>query len=206
MSGLKRALTISALMTIALASGTAAASAAPPTSPALTPPPPSFETCKATGSGTICSGTRTATYGPVDAGIVCGSGPDAFAVFDQGVFLQSASRVYDEDGNWLRRELHDTYKDAQWSNPANGKTAPYTQRNNETFVLATPGDESTGTDTVTGELVMKSGSGAPVLFQTGRQVHSPTGDLLSTAGRADITAYFEQGDTHALDLLCAALS
>jgi hypothetical protein len=206
MFDLKRALPISVLTAIALASGTAAASATPPTSPALTPPPPSFETCQATGSGTICSGTRTATYGPVDAGIVCGSGANAFTVFDEGVFLQSARRYYDENGNWLRRELHDTYNDAQWSNPLTGKTAPYTQRNNEMFVLATPGDEATGTSSVTGELVMKSGTGAPVLFQTGRQVHSPTGDLLSSAGRADITAFFEQGDQHALDLLCAALS
>jgi hypothetical protein len=206
MSRLKHTFPITVLTALALASGTAAASAAPPTSPALTPPPPSFETCNATGSGTICSGTRTATYGPVDTGIVCGSGAEAFSVFDEGIFLQSARRFYDENGNWLRRETHDTYNDAQWSNPLNGKTAPYTQRNNEMFVLATPGDESTGTSTVTGELVMKSGSGAPVLFETGRQVHGPSGDLLSAAGRADITAFFEQGDTHALDLLCAALS
>lgn len=85
---------------------------------------------------------------------------------------------------------------------ANGRTAPYTQRNNETFVL----DATSGTSTVTGEIIMRSGSGAPVLFQTGRQVHSPSGDLLSTAGRDDLTAFFEQGDEHALDLLCAAQS
>ena len=201
----KRAFPISALLVLTLASGATAASAAPPTSPALTPPPPSFETCKATGSGTICSGTRTEVYGPVDTGLVCGSGAEAFSVFDEGTHLQLARRFYDENGNWLRRQLFDTFKDAQWSNPLNGKTAPYTQRNNETFVLATPGVESTGTSTVTGELVMKSGNGAPVLFQTGRQVHSPSGDLLSSAGRADITA-FEQGDSHAFDLLCEALS
>ena len=45
-----------------------------------------------------------------------------------------------------------------------------------------------------------------MLFQTGHQVHSPSGDLLSSAGRADITAFFEQGDSRALDLLCEALS
>ena len=206
MPRMKHASIITVLLALAVTSGTAAASAAPPTSQPLTPPPPSFETCKATGSGTICSGTRTETYGPDDTGIVCGSGADAFSVFDQGTFLQSARRFYDENGNWLRRELFDTFKDAQWSNPLNGRTAPYTQRNNDTFVLATPGDESTGTDTITGELIMKSGSGAPILFQTGRDVHSPTGDLLSMAGRQDLTAFFEQGDEHALDLLCAALS
>lgn len=206
MRRMKHAVPITVLLALTFATGTTAASAAPPTSPSLTPPPPSFETCKATGSGTICSGTRTETYGPVDTGIVCGSGADAFSVFDEGTHLQLARRFYDENGNWLRRQLFDTFKDAQWSNPLNGKTAPYSQRNNEMFVLATPGVESTGTSTVTGELVMKSGRGAPVLFQTGRQVHSPSGDLLSTAGRADITAFFEQGDTHALDLLCAALS
>ena len=206
MPRMKHAILITVLLALAFASGTAAASAASPTSPTLTPPPPSFETCKANGSGTICSGTRTETYGPVDSGIVCGSGAGAFAVFDQGTHLQSARRFYDENGNWLRRELYDTFKDAQWSNPVNGRTAAYTQRNNDTFVLATPGDESTGTDTVTGELIMRAGTGSPVLFATGRQVHGPTGDLLSTAGRNDLTAFFEQGDEHALDLLCAALS
>ena len=206
MPRMKHTFPIAVLLALTFASGSAAASAAAPTSPPLSPPPPSFETCRATGSGTTCSGTRTETYGPVDSGIVCGSGADAFSVFDQGTHLQLARRFYDENGNWLRRELHDTFKDAQWSNQANGKTAPYTQRNNEMFVLATPGDATTGTSTVTGEVIMRSGSGAPVLFQTGRQVHSPSGDLLSTAGRADLTAFFEQGDEHALDLLCAALS
>jgi hypothetical protein len=199
-------LPVTVLLALAFATGTAAASAAPPTSPPLTPPPPSFETCNATGSGTICSGTRAETYGPVDSGIVCGSGADAFSVFDQGTHLQSARRFYDENGNWLRRELYDTYNNAQWSNPINGRTAPYTQRNNETFVLATPGEESSGTDTVTGEIIIRAGDGSPVLLATGRQVHSPSGDLLSTAGRNDLTAFFEQGDGHALDLLCAALA
>ena len=206
MPRMKHAFMVTVLLALAFASGTAAASAAPPTSPPLTPPPPSFETCNATGSGTICSGSRTEIYGPVDSGIVCGSGADAFSVFDQGTHLQSARRFYDENGNWLRRQLYDTYNDAQWSNPLSGKTAPYTQRNNETFVLATPGDASTGTDTVTGEIIMRAGNGSPVLFATGRQVHGPAGALEFTAGRNDLTAFFEQGDVHALDLLCAALS
>ena len=114
MPRMKHAFPIAALLAVTFSSGTPAASAAPLTGPPLSQPPPSFETCRATGSGTICSGTRKETYGPLDSGIVCGSGADAFSVFDQGTHLQLARRFYDENGNWLRRELHDTYKDAQW--------------------------------------------------------------------------------------------
>lgn len=144
-------------------------------------------------------------YGPIDSGLTCGSGVDAFAVFDQAVHLQSARRFYDRRGNWTKRQEFDTYDHAQLSNLLTGKVAPYTQRNNETLVLATPVDESTGTATVTGEIIIRAGTGSPSLFATGRQVHGPTGDLLSTAGRNDF-ASLEQGDEHALDALCAALS
>lgn len=206
MSHIKRAFPLTVVLVLAFSGGTAAASAAPPSSPALTPPPPGFETCKATGSGTICSGSRTESYGPVDSGIVCGSGADAFPVFDQATHLESARRFYDANGNWVSRQVYDTYNDAQWSNPRSGKTAPYTQRNIDSFVLAIPGDPSAGTDTITGEIIMRTGTGSPVLFATGRQVHGPAGDLESSAGRNDLTAFFEQGDAHALDNLCAALS
>jgi hypothetical protein len=202
----KHVLAIMVLLALALAGGTAAASAAPPSSPPLTPPPPSFEACKATGSGTICSGTQTEAYGPDDTGIVCGTGPDAFDVFDQATHLQTARRFYDDNGNWVRRQEYDTYNDGQWSNPLNGKTAQYTQRNIDTTVLATPGDQSTTTDTITGEIIMRSGTGSPVLFATGRQVYGPSGDLEFSAGRNDLTAFFNQDNTHALDTLCAALS
>jgi hypothetical protein len=62
----------------------AAAFANPPVLPPLNPPPPDIYTCRALGAGAICEATRTFIEEPVDTGIVCGSGADAFDIFDQG--------------------------------------------------------------------------------------------------------------------------
>jgi hypothetical protein len=190
--------TLSVLCAV-LAAPTAYAVAASPT---LTPPPPAFETCKTVGSGTICQGSRTVSYGPQDSGIPCGPN---FSPVDQGVERQVAIRYYDGDGNLTRREVHNNFEDAYFSNPATGKSVAYWQHSNETAVLATPGDLSTATVTETGQVHMSSGTGAPLLIATGRQVFSPDGDLLSTAGRNAFIAAFFQGDAHALDALCNAL-
>ena len=58
----------------------------------LNPPPPSFESCKTVGNGTICQGKRTFSYGPDDTGIVCGSGVNAFDIYDSATNNQDASR------------------------------------------------------------------------------------------------------------------
>ena len=109
----------------------------------LNPPPPSFETCKTVGNGTICQGNRIATNAPSDTGIVCGSGPSAFDVFDSSTFKQVAIRYYDQDGNLTRRVSHEDSTFAQFSNPLTGAVAPYTQHTTFTTVLAVPGDFST---------------------------------------------------------------
>src|SRR5690242_14039369 len=45
----------------------------PPSLPPLNPPPPAFETCRATGNGAICEGTRQLTDDPAPTGILCGT-------------------------------------------------------------------------------------------------------------------------------------
>src|SRR5437667_2326305 len=114
-----------------------------PVTQTLTPPPPPFEICKTIGTGTICQGAATLSYGPVDTGIVCGSGASAFDIFDAGTFDRHAARYYDENGTLTRRVKHDQYTSAQFSNPRTGAAVPYTQSNTTTDVLAVPGDLST---------------------------------------------------------------
>src|SRR5436190_2571168 len=82
----------------------------------LSPPPPSFETCRAGENVTICQGSRIVSFGPDDTGIVCGSGPSAFDIFDSGTFKQVAIRYYDQDGNLTRRVIHEDYTFGQFSN------------------------------------------------------------------------------------------
>lgn len=185
-----------------------AAFAGQPSTQALTPPPPAFESCQATGTGTLCQGTRTLVEDPVQTDLVCGSGPTAFPIWDQGTVLQRAARHYDLDGNLTDRLIHDRWIDAHWSNPATGRIVTYTQNSITKDRLAVPGDITSSTVTATGETILRAGTGtgAPVLIAAGRQVYNWDGsDLLSSSGRNAFVAAFFQGDSHAFDQVCAAL-
>src|SRR5690242_8514926 len=183
----------------------AAAFADPPSIPPLNPPPPSFLTCRTVGNGAICEGARTLTEEPVDTGIVCGSGPDAFDIFDQGQFDQHVIRYYDRDGNLTRRVVHEQWTDSHWSNPLTGSVVPYTQQNNFTDVLAVPGDFSTATNTTTGEVVLRPARSAPVFFSTGRVVTAPDGTIEFRAGQQNFLDAFVDGHPEVLEPMCAAL-
>jgi hypothetical protein len=173
---------------------------------ALNPPPLSFETCKTVGNGTICQGDRTQSYGPVDAGIVCGSGASAFDVFDSATFDQGAKRYYDQNGNLTRRVIHENYSSGQFSNPLTGAVVPYTQHDNITDVLAVPGDISSATRTFTGENIFKPAHGAPVNLNAGRVVTAPDGTIEFRSGPQDFLDYFVNGDTSVIQKLCAAIT
>jgi hypothetical protein len=179
-----------------------------PVTQTLNPPPAPFLTCMAVGSGTICQGTRTISFGPDDTGIVCGSGANAFDIFDAATFTQRVTRYYNTEGNLTRRLDHEgptTF--GEWSNPLSGATVSYTSNNVITDVLAVPGDRTSSTETITGEVIIRAGTGAPVFIATGRQVFNfDESELISSAGRNAFIAAFFEGDTTAFDAACAALA
>jgi len=178
-----------------------------PVTQTLNPPPAPFLTCMAVGSGTICQGTRTISYGPEDTGIFCGSGANAYDIFDAGTFTQRVTRYYDTEGNLTRRERHEHYTLGQWSNPLSGATVSYTANGVITDDLAVPGDPTSATETITGEMVIRSATGAPVFIATGRQVFNfDESELISSAGRNGFIAGFFEGDPTAFDEVCAALA
>jgi hypothetical protein len=185
---------------------TTTALAGQPVTQTLTPPPPSFETCKAVGGGTICAGSRVEPpYGPVPAGITCGSGANAFEIFDSATDIQHhAMRTYDKDGNLTRRVFTDDFVSAQFSNPLSGATVGYTQHNVTTGVFAVPGDPSTETQTLRGENNYTVPGMGVVFLNAGRTVTAPDGTEEFTAGPHSFDAYFS-GDTSAVAKLCAAL-
>jgi hypothetical protein len=193
------------LATAAIAVLTPLAATGAPVTQALTPPPPPFEICKTVGAGTICQGSRTESIAAEDTGITCGVGASAFNIVDSSTNELSEVRYYDRSGNLTRLVIHNQYL-GQWSNAATGAAAPYKQTNNTTFDLAVPGDFSSSTQTVTGEIIMRAGPGAPVLIAVGRQVYGPNGELLSSAGRNDIIAGVFEGDPAAFAAVCAALT
>ena len=199
------ALTIAAscCSAVALALAPAGLAGQPVTQP-LNPPPPDFETCKATGTQTLCQGARTLPpYGPDDTGIACGSGSSAFDMFDSGVESQVAIRYYDADGNLTRRVIHETY-DSAFSDPLTGASVPYYQKNNITDMLAVPGDFGSATETVTGEVNFTVPGLGAVLLNAGRIVTAPDGTIEFSSGPQGFEDYFN-GDMSALDGLCAAL-
>jgi hypothetical protein len=179
-----------------------AALAGQPVTQTLNPPPPSFETCKAVGDGTICEGTVSdESYGPVDTGFVCGSGASAFDIFDGGVHNEVATRTYDANGDLVSRIRHD--RTIGHLSTATGASLPYTQSQQSTDALSIPGDFGSSTLTITGEMVLH-GPGSPVLIGAGRIVLAPDGTLDFQAGPSGFLDLIF-GAPAALDPICAGL-
>jgi len=184
----------------------ASAQAGQPCPSTLNPPALSFETCQAVGGGTIASGSRVVSDALRDTGIICGSGGDAFDIFNQDTFDQHATRWCDQNGNLIRRHIYDHYTFAQWSNPLTGAVVPYTQTTVETDVFAIPGDLNSETATFMGETMFHDGTGAPVLFGNGRTVTNFDGSVLyESPGRNDFNLFFYENDPAAFNPICAAL-
>jgi hypothetical protein len=173
----------------------------------LNPPPPSDYVCQATADQTICRVTRFNHHDPAPTDIFCGSGADEFEVSDQGDDTDKLMRRYDADGNFVERVDHEVWLNAMWSNPLTGDTIPYTQRQTTTDRLGVPGDESTITETQTGENVYTDPvTHKKVLRSVGRTVFSPEGDLEFGAGQQPFIDRFLYGDPSSFDALCAALA
>jgi hypothetical protein len=202
-----RSLTLILAVVAALVPGAPAALAAPPAADQLNPPPPPFLTCTPTGSGTICKGARHLVEEPVDTEIVCGSGADAFHIYDQGEILQRAIRWYDADGNLTRRVIFERWKPAWWSNPLTGATVPYTQTNKFTAVLAVPGDLDSATTTIVGETIWTDPqTHKKVLRSVGRQVLAADETVEFRSGQQPFLDAFVDGDMSVFDAVCAALA
>jgi hypothetical protein len=187
-----------------------AAFAGQPAGQTLTPPPPPYETCKAIGSGTICAGFITDSFGPADTAdeggpIVCGTGARAFDVFDAFTYDRHAARYYDANGNLTRRVKHDLITSGAFSNPLTGATVPYTQSTTTTDVLAVPGDLGSATETSTGETIFRLAHGAPLFLNVGRSVVAQDGSIVFEAGPQGFLDYLVKGDTSVDAQLCAAL-
>jgi hypothetical protein len=174
-----------------------------PVTQTLTPPPPSFYTCMAVGSGTICHGTITGSVGPEETGQGCGSGAGAFNAFDEFSFIEHATRYYNGDGNLTKRVRHDE-SSGQFSNPLTGATVPYIQRETHTTVLAVPGDLSMATTTHTGVLIFTIPHQGQVALEAGRVIEGPDG-IEFRAGPQVFVDYYENGDTSGVQELCSAL-
>jgi hypothetical protein len=175
-----------------------------PVTQTLTPPPPSFYTCMAVGSGTICHGTISESSGPEETGLVCGSGANAFNAWQTASLDERAARYYDRDGNLTKRVLRDDSA-GEFINPVTGVTVPWTQYEIHTSVLAVPGDLGSRTVTIVGEFVITVPHLGAVALEAGRVIEAVDGSDLFSAGPQDFTDYYTNGDTSAVAKLCGAL-
>ena len=199
---MRSALVLATVCGAALAAAGSGLAGQPVTQP-LVPPPPSFETCKSIGNATLCAGSIANSYGPVDTGLACGSGSTAFDVFDTASESEVARRVYDANGLLVRRDRHDRY-DGHLSNPATGTSLPYNQVQETTDQLAVPGDFSSATTTITGQMHLRTNTGAPVLVGAGRLTFAPDGSVEFQAGAAGFLDLIF-GAPGAVDPICAGL-
>jgi hypothetical protein len=181
--------------------------AAPASAVTLNPPPPAFESCHTGGNGTVCVGNRTRDGIFEGTEIICGSGPGAFEIFDDGgTVIEHFERWYDADGNLVRRLLKSTWLDSAWVNLDTGARVPYRQSNVTVEVLAVPGDFGSARTTATGVVnFVLPGHGA-IVRNAGRTVFGADGELEFSSGPQAILDYFLNGDTAALQPICDALS
>jgi hypothetical protein len=199
-----RKLVVAASVVGALATAPGA-SAAQPATQELNPPPPDGYTCKAVGSGTICTGSFPEDV--FEPAIECGSGADAFLTYDDSHLDRRATRWYDRDGNLTRRVFHDKWVDAQWTNPLNGRIVPYHQNDKITDVLVVPGDLSTARETTVGNNIMVDPvTKKKVLQATGRTVIGADGTVEFRSGKQPFLDAFVDGDMSVFDHVCAALA
>ena len=169
----------------------------------LNPPPPDIYTCKAAADQTICRASVIEREDPVITDVDC----PGFPIVDQGDVAIEFVRRYDADGNWVKRVARERWTNAFWSNPLNGNTITYTQRNIFTDVLGVPGDPDTITETMTGENVYTDPvTHQKVLTSVGRTVWAPDGTLESFSGQQPFVERFVFGDASDFDALCAALA
>jgi hypothetical protein len=161
----------------------------------LNPPPPPGATCHTTGQGTICQGSLTGSFVNNDTEVSCGS----FQILQSGTFTDRLTIFYNQAGNETQELFHFS-RVGTLSNSVTGKSVPFHSAFTGTVTFATPGDSSTVTVTVTGQVykVALPGSGL-ILHDVGKVVFAPDGSIT-----------FEGGPHQLLDnqvqKLCAALS
>jgi len=169
------------------------------------PPPPEFNPiCKDTGNGTVCTVQFSDPPFAGGSGVICTSGGTTYEVFQFQNRSVLGHRYYDRSGNLLRRHYREVLS-GTFSNPLNGAAVSFSGGDTHLHDLAVPGDISSGTEVMTGSFRINKRQGGSVLVDTGRQVVTEDGTLVSESGQHPFNDYFIFGNSEALQPLCDAL-
>jgi hypothetical protein len=116
------------------------------------------------------------------------------------------TRLYDADGNLLRRHFRETFT-GTFTNPDTGLVALWNQHDTVIHNLAVPGDDTSGTEHVSGMFTRAwMPGGGTIITDAGTMITDTDGNPLSLSGHHPFLDFFVFGDPTALDSLCAALS
>src|SRR4051794_25470927 len=170
----------------------------------LNPPVPTEfnASCFRVGNHTACS---LAFSDPdiIDepSGIVC-AGTELLITQSRSVI---GTRLYDAGGNLLQRHFRESF-DGTFTNPDTGLLALWTQHDTVIHILSIPGDDSSGTEHISGlDTRAWLPGGGTIITDAGTMITNTAGDVASASGHHPFLDFFVSGDTSALDPLCAAL-
>ena len=160
----------------------------------LTPPPPPGATCHTTGQGTICKGSFPDSIVNDFFGVSCGS----FQVLESATATQRFTVYYNEEGNVTQGIFHIRLV-GTLTNSMTGTSVPEQESATDIQTFATPGDFSTVTSAITGQLmkVTLPGSGL-IVHDVGKVVFAPDHSITFERGPHQLT-------DHQWEQLCAAL-
>jgi hypothetical protein len=161
----------------------------------LNPPRPPGATCHTTGQGTICQGTFTNGDENADIGLSCGS----FPILETSTGEARFTIFFNQAGNATEGIFH-TSVEGTLSNPVTGTSVHESGSGTTTDMFATPGDFSTITSTLTGQVfkVILPGSGI-LVHDMGIVTFAPDGTITFEGGPHQVLP-------NQLQKLCAALS
>jgi len=169
------------------------------------PPPPEFNPiCESVGNGTMCTVQFSDPPFAGGSGVICGSGVNAYEVFQFQNRSVVGKRFYDQNGNLTRKIFREVLA-GTFSNPVIHTAASFVGGATNHVDLTIPGDTSSGTVTLTGSFHVYLPRGGTVIFQAGKSVESGTGDFIRESGPHPFQDYFVFGDTAAVQPLCNAM-
>lgn len=171
------------------------------------PHPEGKPVCAREGNFIVCRTTIDINddFGTFPSGISCGRTELLWSV--QYTLRAGSVAIYNASGNVLKLIYDDSYT-GSFSNPDNSKSAAWTQQDRTEYVFTTPGDNSTGTFTMTELQKVYGPTGNLILTDAGRESFNlADGTRLTAAGHHPLDDYlYGGGDPTALAPLCNALT
>src|SRR5438874_2080490 len=114
------------------------------------PPPPQFNPgCEKDGNQTICTVQFSDPPFAGGSGVICGTGPTAYEVFQFQNRSVIGKRYYYQNGNLTRRHFRETLS-GTFSNALTHAAVSFDGKDTHLHDLTIPGDPSTGTEVITG--------------------------------------------------------